>query len=141
MRNMNWQHIALGANGLISYCYHALWRDVKPEAFDQYWKPICNAAADVKRMMPVLLSVDDAPAVSGAPEMVPVRTWMSGGELYVLAVNAMDKAQKAELKIASGKWEAAKCEVGTEGRMAAPDVLELDLPPIGVSFMRLRTAK
>ena len=141
MRNMNWQHIALGANGLIAYCYHALWRDVKPEEFDSHWKPICNAAADVKRLIPVLLSVDDAPAVGGAPEMVPVRTWMSGGELHVLAVNAMDKAQKVELKIASGKWEAAKCEVGAEGRMAAPDALEIELPPLGVSFMRLKAAK
>ena len=141
LKNMNWQHIALGANGLIAYCYHALYRHVKPEDFDTYWKPICNAAAEVKRMIPVLLSVDDAPSVSGAPEMAPVRTWMSGGDLFVLAVNAMDKALKAELKIASGKWEAAKCEVGTEGRMAAPDVLDLDLPPIGVSLMHLRPAK
>ena len=141
MRNMNWQHIALGANGLISYCYHALYRDVKPEDFDKYWKPICNAAADVKRMMPVLLSVDEAPAVDGAPEMVPVRTWMHDGDLYVLAVNAQNAIQKATLKIASGRWEAAKCEVGTEGRMAAPDALDLELPPLGMSFMRLKAAK
>ena len=137
MRNMNWQHIALGANGLISYCFHALFRDVKPEEFDNYWKPICNAAADVKRLSPVLLSVDDAPAVTGAPEMMPVRTWMKDGSLYVLAVNARDAAVSARLKISRGAWKAGACEVGVAGTMAAPDCLALDLPPLGLSFMRL----
>ena len=141
MKNMNWQHIALGANGLISYCYHALWRDVKPEEFDSYWRPICNAAADVKRMIPVLLSVDDSPSVEGAPEMVPVRTWMHGGDLYVLAVNARSEAQPVSLAISSGSWAAAVCEVGVEGRMASPNRLAIELPPLGVSLMHLKPIK
>ena len=70
-----------------------------------------------------------------------MRTWMKDGDLYVLAVNAQDALQKATLKIASGSWDAVKCEVGTEGRMAAPDTLELELPPLGMSFMRLKAAK
>ena len=140
MRNMNWQHIALGANGLISYCYHALWRDVKPEEFDSYWKPICRAAEDVKRMIPVLLSADDAPSASGAPEMVPVRTWMKGGDLYVLAVNARAEPETAILALSRGAWKVSGCEVGVGGRMAAPNRLAVDLPPLGISFMRLSPA-
>jgi hypothetical protein len=141
MKNMNWQHIALGANGLISYCYHALYRDVKPENFDNYWKPICNAAAEVKKMMPVLLSVEEAPAAQGAPEMVPVRTWMKDGELYVLAVNARNEVQTANLALSRGAWAVAGCEIGVAGRLSAPDRLIIELPPLGVSFMRLRAVR
>ena len=137
MKNMNWQHIALGANGLISYCYHSLYKHVKPEEFDTYWKPICNAAAEVKKMIPVLLSVEDAPAAQGAPEMVPVRTWMKDGELYVLAVNARNEAQTANLAISRGVWAVAGCEIGVAGRLSAPNLLVIELPPLGVSFMRL----
>ena len=140
MKNMNWQHIALGANGLISYCYHALWRDVKPESFDDYWLPICRAAAEVKRMMPVLLSAEDAPQADGAPEMTPVRTWAKDGDLYVLAVNARASAETANLTISRGSWKAAACEVGVGGRMTAPNRLTVHLPPLGVSFMRLAKA-
>ena len=141
LKNMNWQHIALGANGLIAYCYHALYRHVKPEDFDTYWKPICNAAAEVKKMMPVLLSVEEAPTAQGAPEMVPVRTWMKDGELYVLAVNARNEAQTANLALSRGAWAVAGCEIGVAGHLSAPDRLVIELPPLGVSFMRLRAVR
>jgi hypothetical protein len=137
MRNMNWQHIALGANGLISYCYHDLWRRVKPEEFEAHWRPICNAAAEVKKMTPVLLSADEAPEVCGAPETVPVRTWMYNGRLYVLAVNAKAETQQVELVVQSGRWKVASCETGVAGRMVSHDRLSIELPPIGVSFMCL----
>ena len=138
MKNMNWQHIALGANGLISYCYHGLWKYVKPEEFEVHWRPICNAAAEVKKMMPVLLSVDETPKVCGAAAMVPVRTWMHEGCLYVLAVNAKAEKQMVELAIQAGSWESVSCEIGVAGRMVADNRLSIELPPIGVSFMRLK---
>ena len=137
MKNMNWQHIALGANGLISYCYHGLWKYVKPEEFEAHWRPICNAAAEVKKMMPVLLSVDETPKVCGAPDMVPVRTWMHKGCLYILAVNAKNETQQVELAVQNGRWKAGSCEIGVEGRMVSDNRLSIELPPIGVSFMRL----
>lgn len=138
LKNMNWQHIALGANGLISYCYHGLWKYVKPEEFESHWRPICNAAAEVKKMMPVLLSVDEAPRVCGAPEMVPVRTWMHKGSLYILAVNAKTETQRVELTVQTGRWKAVSCEIGIAGHMVSHNRLSVELPPIGVSLMRLK---
>jgi hypothetical protein len=88
-------------------------------------------------MMPVLLSVDEAPRVNGAPEMVPVRTWMHEGSLYILAVNAIAEKQMVELAIQSGSWKAVSCEIGVAGRMVSDNSLSIELPPIGVSFMRL----
>lgn len=139
MKNMNWQHVALGANGLVAYCYHGLYKYIKPDEFDNYWKPICNSFAEVKKMVPVILSAEKAPkASSGTPEMVPVRTWMFDGCLYVLAVNVLAESQSVELGISEGNWEVASCEVGIAGRMVAPNRLALELPSLGVSFMRLK---
>ena len=69
--------------------------------------------------------------------MVPVRTWMKDGELYVLAVNARNEAQTANLAISRGVWAVAGCEIGVAGRLSAPNLLVIELPPLGVSFMRL----
>ena len=91
-------------------------------------------------MIPVLLSVDEAPDVCGAPETVPVRVWMHKGCLYVLAVNADGKAQSLELTVKSGRWEAVSCEIGVAGRMSSDNRLSVELPPLGVSFMRLKPA-
>ena len=46
--NMNWQHIALGANGLIAYCFHSLKRDCDPAEAPECWKRICRAFEPVK---------------------------------------------------------------------------------------------
>lgn len=138
LKSMNWQHIACGANGLVSYCFHAYWRDVKPEEFDKYFGPVCRAAEEVKRMMPVLLSVDKAPTVSGAPVTVPTRTWMHGGDLYVLAANARDWPAFVDLGISEGAWEVVGSEIGPAARMTAPNRLAVDLPALGNVIVRLR---
>ena len=138
LKSMNWQHIACGANGLISYCFHAYWRDVKPAEFDKFFGPVCRAAEEVKRMTPVLLSVDRAPKVDGAPATVPTRTWMYKGELYVLAANARDWPAFVDLEIAEGAWEMVGSEIGPKARMTAPNRFAIDLPALGNAIVRLR---
>ena len=69
--------------------------------------------------------------------MVPVRTWMHKGSLYILAVNAKNETQQVELAVQNGRWKAGFCEIGVEGRMVSDNRLSIELPPIGVSFMRL----
>lgn len=137
IRSMNWQHIAGGANGLVSYCFHALLRDIPPAEFEAYWGAICRPNEEVRRLIPVLLSVDPAPAVTGAPAELPVRVWSKGGDLYVLACNVLDRPLAATLKIGSGRWKAVAAEVGPKQRMSGPNTLDIDLPALGVSVMRL----
>lgn len=143
LKSMNWQHIALGANGLVSYCFHTYFRNLStPEDFDRHWGMVCNAAKEVKKMMTVLLSVEKAPGIGGAPRMMPVRVWALDGDVYVLAVNPLNERQDAALAISEGKWKAVSCEVGEAGRMDdSGKRLEVSLPPIGVSFMRLSPVK
>lgn len=137
--NMNWQHIALGANGLIAYCFHSLKRDCDPAEAPECWSRICRAFEPVKRMIPVLLSVEPTPSVTGAPETMPVRTWMKDGALYVLAVNILDRDQRASLALAEGSWKVTATEVGLARTAAVSNGrLELELPPIGVALLRIQ---
>ena len=74
--------------------------------------------------------------------MMPVRVWALDGDVYVLAVNPLNERQDAALAISEGKWKAVSCEVGEAGRMdGSGKCLEVSLPPIGVSFMRLTPVK
>ncbi len=139
MKSMNWQHIALGANGLIAYAFHPYYRYLSsPEDFDRHWSVVCGAAREVKKMIPVMLSAEKAPEIGGAPKTMPTRAWALGGDAYVLAVNPLNEQQDATLSISGGRWRAVSCEVGAPGRMDdSGSRLEVSLPPIGVSFMRL----
>ena len=100
MRRMSWQCIAAGANGLIYYTYGTLHRKTNKTPFDKAWADVCAAAGEVRRYIPVLLSVEPAPDVAGIPPEWDVRVWRKGGETYLLAVNSQEKPASAVLEIA-----------------------------------------
>lgn len=99
MRSMSWQCIAAGANGLIYYTYGTLHRPTNKTPFEKAWADVCSAAGEVRRYIPVMLSVEEPPAVSGAPSAWSVRVWRKDAEAYLLAVNAQDKPETAELTL------------------------------------------
>lgn len=136
--NMNWQHIALGANGLIAYNFHSLKRDCDPKLAPEYWRRIRSAFEPVKRLFPVLLSVEQAPQAAGAPAMMPVRTWMLAGDLYVLAVNPLQEGQSASLSVGGGDWTLAGVEAGSAEKAAVSGSrIDLELAPVGFAMLRL----
>jgi hypothetical protein len=108
------------------------------ESFEENWSALCRAGEEVKRMMPVILSVEDAPSVVGVPDSLVVRTWMYEGFLYIAAAEIDEKPIKAVLKLSRGKWELQGAEIGPEQRMSAPDAVAIDLPALGVSVVKLK---
>ena len=87
MRNMAWQFIAEGANGLIFYSYSS-WEKMKwrtpPE---EMWKRVCRVGEEVKARIPIFLSEETAPAVELLTKDASVRTWRKDGTVWLLAVN------------------------------------------------------
>ena len=138
---MNWQHIANGANGLFSFGYHSYFYPLN----DQDWRPLwANAVAsnrEVEKMVPVLLSVEPAPAARPDTEELVCRTWVKDGELYLLACNISDKALYAAIDLSEGKWRMAGTEIGTPATMDGEAKVRFYLDPIGVSFVRLVRAE
>ena len=91
-RTMCWQYIAAGANGLMHYAYGQMlyWnRTAKlfsDAEFAEAWKTVCDASAEVKAQIPVLLK-DEGPVPHNVPKDVRVRTWRDESADYVLVCN------------------------------------------------------
>ena len=138
LKFFNWAHIACGANGLLGYTYSAL-RDkkhMKRDEFPRYWKSICDAYADVKRLSDVLLS--DPFAVTGGTIHTPVRAWQKDGKVYVLACNAKAETTDVTVKLGGSEWRAAAVELGDAASVRAEkDGVVFSLPACGVSLVKM----
>ena len=121
MRNMAWQFIAEGANGLIFYSYSS-WERMKwrtpPE---QMWDSVCRIGAEVKAKFPVFLSDETAPKVSLITKDASARTWRKDGEIWLLAVNPTYRPKVVEFSL--------------EG---FPQRRSVSLAPLGVWFGKIR---
>ena len=137
MRSMNWQHIANGANGLFSFAYHSYFYPLNRQDWRPLWANAVAANREVAKMIPVLLSVEPAPAARPDTEELVCRTWMKGGELYLLACNISSQALYASVDLSEGRWRMAGTEVGSPATMDGDAKVRFYLDPIGVSFVRL----
>ena len=99
MRNMAWQFIAEGANGLIFYAYDS-WEKMKwrtpPE---EMWGNVCRVGAEVREKFPVFLSDEVAPSVTLITRDASVRAWRKGGDVWLLAVNPTYKPKVVEFAL------------------------------------------
>ena len=140
LRSIYWQHLACGANGLIAFAFgwaKDAWGDNVRENPD--WKSLCRVAGEVRKMIPVMLSVDPAPTAKADAAIVPVRTWAKDGRVYLLAVNPTRQPLKASVTLSSGTWEIAGTEIGIAPAKTSAGGLSFDFPPLGVSFVRLES--
>lgn len=136
LRSMTWQCIAGGANGIIYYSFFDLYKQPEKNPFDKQWADVLAAAREVKKLEPVLLSVEPAPEATGAPAEIAVRVWSLGGDIYVLAVNSSDKPVKATLKIGAD-FKAVAAELGTAPTKAGDRGLAFTFAPLEPIMARL----
>ena len=103
MRNMAWQFIAEGANGLIFYSYSS-WDKMKwrtpPE---EMWSRVCRIGEEVKEKVPVFLSEETAPAVTLITKDASVRVWCKDGDVWLLAVNPTYRPKVVEFALEGGQ--------------------------------------
>ena len=125
---MSWQCIAAGANGLIYYTYGTLGRPTNKTPFEKAWADICKVGEEVRRYIPVLLSVESAPEVTGAPREWGVRVWRKDGAAWLLVVNAQDKADSAALTLGEDFARVA-AEFGAAAEKTGPRTLKISLAP------------
>ena len=119
MRNMTWQCIVGGANGIIYFKYGDLAKNPFGDAtFESRWADVQAVAQEVKDFMPLLLSGEDAPAVKVSNGDVRARAFRCAGEVWVAAVNL------------SGRDAIATLTVDGISK-------QLSLKPLGVEVFRL----
>ena len=137
MRSMSWQCIASGANGLVYYSFTAIQKESHGLPFAKAWADVCKVGAEVRRYIPVLLSVEPAPAVTGAPVAWGVRTWRKDGVTWLLVVNAQDKADAAELTL-SEEFSESLAEFGPAAEKTKACTVKISLAPNEPALYRIR---
>ena len=107
MRNMNWQAVASGANGLVGWWFAGMVRNLKKKGkmaeFRQAWGDVKAAYGEVAEKIPLLLSVEDVPKVVKRPQDMSVRAWRKDGTLWLLAVNRTYGPVSGQVELSDGQ--------------------------------------
>lgn len=134
-----WQEIASGADGFCWFIFKTVYEEWKKGNRAMFYN-LCAAMEDVRRLSPVLLSIEQPPSIKGADAGLSARAFFHEGKAYVVACNLGWKRRAATLAL-SGQWQKPWTEVGAPALIKDGNKLELDLPPIGVSVIRLDPAE
>ena len=137
IRNMTWQAIAGGANGIIYYAYQAIQNKNAGKPFAESWAECCRVGEEVKRLFPVLLA-DPAEGftVSGAPELLGWRAWRLDGKVYLLLVNATREKMSAALGVPAGSVLLGKFGRG-EATLDVSGRLEVSFGPLDMAMLKV----
>lgn len=119
IKNMAWQCVAAGANGILPYSYGALREMDHRDSFDRRWAEVCRVYGEIVKYAPLFLSVEKAPKVSGMPQRVFARAFRHEGKNWLLAVNTLN--------------EQSDCCISVDD---CSDV-KMTLPPLGVDMRQL----
>ena len=135
MVNMSWQCVANGANGLVYWCYRLLYQ--RGKFLVDRWADICAAAASVKPYIPVILSDEEPPPVTGATEDLSVRAWRYQGDVYLAVVNNTRTPVNGEIGL-NGDFGSLTVLHGSKGcSLIDARTVAVKLDGIEVSFLRL----
>lgn len=137
MRTMAWQCVAAGANGLVFYSFFDLFKMQDRDPFEKRWAEVCALGEELKRFIPVMLSVEPAPAVTcEGPDSVETRVWRLGGEVYLLAVNGGSEPVVATVTL-SGGFSRMTAEFGHVPESKGNGRLACSLAPLEPLMVRL----
>ena len=92
---------------------------------------------EFRKYIPVMLSVEPVPMVSGAPCEWCVGVWRKDGETWLIVVNAQDKASAAELALSEDFVSVAR-EFGPAAEKTGAHRLKVLLAPNEPAFYRIR---
>ncbi len=100
IRNMTWQAIVEGANGIIYFKYGDLLNNNGGKnTFETRWADLMDVAWEVRRFMPVLLTDEPEIGVSGQTGSVRARALAHGGDVYLVVVNTSCESGRAKLDV------------------------------------------
>lgn len=134
-----WQSIASHADGFCWFDFRSIYADWKKGDHAPF-ENLCAALEEVRRLSPVLLSDEAPPALKGMDATLTARSFQYEGCAYVVACNLTWKRRTATLEL-SGEWSDPVTEVGAAATLDGGHRLALDLPPIGVSVLRLQPVR
>ncbi len=135
LRQMTWQYLAAGANGIMYYSFNTLRDFAKGADFEAKWTELKEIAAEVKSFEKVFLSDEDAPVVSGMTESVGARAWRHDGNVWLLVVNATRRPQKVRLTLDCAVSGPVRSIFGTKPSLIGTSSFACDLKPLECVFV------
>ncbi|MBR4652790.1 MAG: hypothetical protein IKO72_05460 [Kiritimatiellae bacterium] len=135
LRQMTWQYLAAGANGIMYYSFNTLRDFAKGADFEAKWTELKEIAAEVKSFEKVFLSDEDAPVVSGMTESVGARAWRHDGNVWLLVVNATRRPQKVRLALDCAVSGPVRSIFGTKPSPIGTSSFACDLKPLECVFV------
>lgn len=144
MRNMAFQAIAGGANGLIFYSYFDLWyadgnRQKDQASFDARWPEVAKLGQEIRALIPVFENGKDVPLTVQSGD-VAVRGLEYGGELYLFTANP-ETSDKSLSVVLPGRWEVSSAKDGVTVGVNGDTKWEFALPGRGVGVIRLKPGR
>ena len=149
MRSMAWQCIANGANGLVFYSWFDLWRMSKdvaaggkalvPEPFEDRWRDVTLMADEIKKMMPILLSVEPpvSPSKLDASEGVACRLYGTREGTVLVAVNGRKEQGQLSVQF-PGTVSGCEALLGPALAPMAGNGVQMSLGPLEVRIVRCK---
>lgn len=135
VRNMTWQCIAEGANGLIFYSWFNMYLPQRNAGldFESYWPQFKTVVQEVKDMTPALLSVDEPPAITtDDAEWLNWTVKQVGTTTYLIAVNNSPEPQETTFTLPFEPATVTRFGTDKAIPMAEPKSLRLAFDPLGV---------
>ena len=141
LRSMTWQAIVGGASALRFYGPNYFDSEFAKKDYDRNSSIFRNVVTEVRKFVPVLLSVEEAVKVT-VPEKSKLltRSWRMGTDSFVLIVNALGEGARAELKL-SEKFERGFLEMGEGVTFSDGDTLAVEMEPLGCALVHLTDGK
>ena len=136
VRSMTWQSIAGGANGLVYWAYHYIYWKLKGEAYDDFYRAYCAVGEEVRKLIPVLLSVEPCAEVVKVPERLSCRIWRHQGRTYLLVCNTTREDASGEI-VLSRRFRKVQCAFDAASPELRGASVSVSLKPMGVSMLRL----
>ena len=137
MRNMGWQCLANGANGLIWYSFFDVKAEPRGVSFASRWADCCRVAEEIRRHEAILLAPKSRLLKSGAlGPLVSARLYSLDGFDALLVVNASPDARQVEMPLKGADGRMVRALMG-----AAPAVaegrLKFALEGLGCALVRI----
>lgn len=117
LRSMAWQAVAGGANGLLWYSAHHIFKCSPPEDLEKNWGALVKVAKEIHRHVDVILSAEIPPEVKSASADIAVRAFRKDGKVWLLAVNKTAKEVVGSVEVEGfGKTEFRLAPLGVSTR-------------------------
>ena len=141
MRNMGWQCIANGANGLVWYSFFDVKAEPRGVSFASRWADCCRVAEEILRHKEILLApksrlVNDA----ALGKLVSARLYSLADYDALLVVNASASAQTVALPMNGLRGDSAQAIMGDAPVVEGGD-LKISLKGLGCALIRINDCK